>query len=193
MARMRPLVSRLAVLPLLLSVSLFAPLPAWSQVGESPKPDPWFSSDKAAHFALSAGLAGAGYAGGALLFDAPEARWLTGAGLTLGVGVAKEFFDAGRGSIFSWKDLTWDVLGMATGLSLSWAVERLFFPRGAGERGVAMGPVREPALRVDGAGLPARMRFTLALSSGGRGHPQGGSGNGRSRTVPVVLFLMGGW
>ncbi|WP_395850695.1 hypothetical protein [Cystobacter fuscus] len=185
--------NRPAVLTLLMSVLVFAPLPAWSQWDESLKVDPWLSSDKAAHFGLSAALAGAGYAGGALLFEAPEARWLTGAGLSLGVGVAKEFFDAGRGSIFSWKDLTWDVLGMATGLTLSWAVERLVFQHGAGERGVAMGPVREPALRVDGAGLPARMRFTLAPSSGGRGHPQGGPGNGRSRTVPVVLFLMGGW
>ncbi|WNG19502.1 hypothetical protein [Cystobacter fuscus] len=183
--------SRPAVLPLLLSVLLLAPLPAWSQWDESLKVDPWLSSDKAAHFVLSAGLAGAGYAGGALLFAAPEARWLSGAGLALGVGVAKEFFDAGRGSIFSWKDLTWDVLGMATGLTLSWAVDRFFFQPGGVGRGAAMGPVREPALRVDGAGLPARMRFTLALSPDGRGHPQGGPGNGRR--VPVVLFLMGGW
>jgi putative lipoprotein len=192
MARMRLLASRPAVLSVLLSVMVFAPLPAWSAVGETPKPDPWLSSDKAAHFALSAGLAGAGYAGGAFLFERPQqARWLTGAGLALGVGVAKEFFDAGRGSIFSWKDLTWDVLGAATGLTLAWAVDRFFLPRGEVGRGVALGPAREHALREGGAGLPARMSFTLALSRGGRGHPQGGPGNGR--TVPVVLFLMGGW
>ncbi|WP_198316266.1 YfiM family protein [Cystobacter fuscus] len=183
--------SRPAVLTVLLTVLVFAPLPAWSQWDEPSTVDPWLSSDKAAHFGVSAGLAVAGYAGGAFLFAAPEARWLTGAGLSLGVGVAKEFFDAGRGSIFSWKDLTWDVLGMATGLTLSWAVDRLFFQRDGAGRGAAMGPVREPALRVDGAGLPARMSFTLAVSPGGRGHPQGGPGNGR--TVPVVLFLMGGW
>ncbi|HEX8536043.1 MAG TPA: hypothetical protein VF664_01170 [Cystobacter sp.] len=188
---MRLFASRPAVLSVLLSVLLFAPLPAWSAVGETPKPDPWLSSDKAAHFALSAGLAGAGYAGGAYLFEAHEARWLTGAGLSLGVGVAKEFFDAGRGSIFSWKDLTWDVLGAATGLTLSWAVERLFFQRGGAGQGSALGPVREPALRQGGAGLPASKSFTLAVALGGRGHPQGGPGNGR--TVPVVLFLMGGW
>ncbi|OJH40838.1 YfiM family protein [Cystobacter ferrugineus] len=181
---MRLLANRPAVLSVLLSV----PLSAWS---EPLKPDPWLSSDKVAHFGVSAGLAGAGYAGGAFLFESPEARWLTGAGLALGVGVAKEFFDAGRGSIFSWKDLTWDVLGTATGLTLAWAVERLLVQRSGAGAGAAVGPVREPALREGGAGLPARMRFTLAVSPGGRGHPQGGPGNGR--TVPVVLFLMGGW
>jgi putative lipoprotein len=188
---MHPFANRPAVLTVLLSVLLFAPLPARSEVTETPKRDGWLSSDKAAHFGLSAVLAGAGYAGGAFLFEAPEARWLTGAGRAVGAGVAKELVDAGRGSFFSWKDLTWDVLGAATGLALSWAVDRLLLQRGGAGEGAAVGPVREPALRADGAGLPARMRFTLAVSPGGRGHPQGGPGNGR--TVPVVLSLMGGW
>jgi putative lipoprotein len=187
---MLPRANRLAVL----SAVLFIPLSAWSQVRETPRPDPWLSRDKVAHFGVSAALAGAGYAGGMFLFEAPEARWLTGAGVALGVGVAKELYDGASGSIFSWKDLTWDVLGTATGLTLAWAVERLVIhPRGGAGEGPLQGLVREPAARENGAGLPASMRFSLALTSGGRGHPQGGPGDGRSRTVPVMLLLMGGW
>ena len=153
---------------------LWVPLSALGAVSETPRRDGWFSRDKAAHYGVSVALAGGGYAAGALLFAAPEARWLTGAGVGLGAGVAKELLDAARGSFFSWKDLTWDGLGTASGLALSWAVDRLVFSRAE--------PVREPAVQ---------MRFSLALGPGVSGHPQAGSSNGR--TVPVVLFLTGGW
>jgi len=169
-------------LPLCCCLS-FVPLSAWSQVSETPARDSWFARDKALHYGVSAGLAGAGYVGGALLFDAPEARWLTGAGVALGAGVAKELYDAGRGSFFSWKDLTWDALGTASGLTVSWAIDRLVFQR--------LDPVRTSALRRDEAALPARMRLTLAVSPRVGAHPQAVSGN--DRTVPVMLFLLGGW
>ncbi|MFL5354969.1 YfiM family protein [Archangium sp.] len=167
----------------LLCLSLLAPLSARGEVTEIPSRDDWFGPDKALHFSVSAGLAGVGYAGGALLFEAPEARWLTGAGVALGAGVAKELYDAGRGSFFSAKDLTWDVLGTATGLGLSWAVDRLFFSRGD----VAW----TPASRGGGAGLPGGPRPTLALRLNASGHPQGTPGSGRN--VPFVLLLSGGW
>ncbi|QRK08323.1 hypothetical protein JQX13_51820 [Archangium violaceum] len=156
-----------------LCLSLLAPLPARSEVREIPSRDDWFGRDKALHFGVSAGLAGAGYAGGALFFEAREARWLTGSGVALGAGVAKEIYDAGRGSFFSVKDLTWDVLGTATGLALSWAVDRLFFQREASAR------------------TPALQRSPLAFSLNSGGHPQGVPGNGRN--MPVMLFLSGGW
>lgn len=164
-------------------LSLLAPLAARGEVSEIPSRDDWFGRDKALHYSVSAGLAGAGYAGGALLFEAPEARWFTGAGVALGAGVAKEIFDAGRGSFFSVKDLTWDVLGTATGLGLSWAVDRLFFSRD--------GEARTSAFQGSGAGLPGGMRPTLALCLNASGHPQGAPGNGRN--VPLVLVLSGGW
>lgn len=167
-------------------LSLLVPLSARGQTPGIASPglasgDDWFGQDKALHYGLSVGLAGAGYAGGALLFEAPEARWLSGAGVALGAGVAKELYDAGRGTYFSFKDLTWDVLGTATGLGLSWAVDRLFFQRDA----------RVSALRGDGGGPPAGMRPTLALSWREGGHPQGGSGDGRNTSL--VLLLVGGW
>lgn len=170
-------------LPALLCLSLLAPLSARGEVSEIPSRDDWFGRDKALHYSVSAGLAGAGYASGALLFEAPEGRWLTGAGVALGAGVAKELYDAGRGSFFSTKDLTWDVLGTATGLGLSWAVDRLFFSR--------EDTARMPAAQRGGAGLPGGMRPTLALCLNAWGHPQGVPGSGRN--APVVLLLSGGW
>lgn len=162
-------------------LSLLVPLSARGEAPGIASGDDWFGQDKALHYSLSAGLAGAGYAGGALLFEAPEARWLSGAGVALGAGVAKEFYDAGRGTYFSFKDLTWDVLGTATGLTLSWAVDRLFFQRDA----------RAPASQANGAGLSGGTRPTLAVSWISGGHPQGGLGDGRNGGV--VLLLLGGW
>jgi putative lipoprotein len=174
-----------------LCLSLLAPLSSRGEVSEIPSRDDWFGQDKALHYGVSAGLAGAGYAGGALLFDAPEARWLTGAGVALGAGIGKELYDAGRGSFFSFKDLTWDVAGTATGLGLSWAIDRLFFHRAAPDSTGAVGLAREPASQGSRAGLVSGMSLTLALSAGGRGIPQGAPGNGRNSSV--TLLLMGGW
>ena len=89
--------------------------------------DEWLGADKAKHFGATLGLAGLGYGGGALLFDSPRARLLSGAALGMGVGLGKELYDLGRGSRFSWKDLAWDAVGTATGLALSWLIEHLFF------------------------------------------------------------------
>jgi putative lipoprotein len=159
----------------LVCLSLLAPL---SARGEEPAPAPrddWFGRDKALHFGVSVGLAGAGYAGGALLFEEPGARWLTGAGVSLTAGVGKELYDAGRGSFFSFKDLTWDVVGTATGLGLSWAVDRLL----------------SSASRTSEAGPPGGPTLSLSVSVGGRGLSQGGPGN--DRNSPVMLLLTGGW
>jgi len=93
----------------------------------APSGDPWLGRDKALHFGASAGLAAAGYGSGALASDEPWVPLATGAGLALGAGVAKELLDlAGLGTP-SWRDLTWDLLGTATGLAGAWAVDRLLF------------------------------------------------------------------
>ena len=155
-----------ALCPLL----LLAPS-ARAEITETPARDDWLGRDKALHYSVSVGLAGAGYVGGAFLFDAPEARLLTGAGVALGAGVAKELYDAGRGSFFSWKDLTWDVLGTATGLAVSWTVDRLFFRPTPAER-------------------PANLSLSVSLGGGGA-HAQGGAGDGRKGGVS--LFVVGGW
>jgi uncharacterized protein YfiM (DUF2279 family) len=91
--------------------------------------DEWFGPDKPKHFVATLGLAGVGYGAGALLFESPHARWISGAGLGMGVGLGKEVYDAGRGGRFSSKDLVWDAVGTATGLGLSWLVDSLLSRR----------------------------------------------------------------
>jgi uncharacterized protein YfiM (DUF2279 family) len=123
---MRPAPLRILVLLLCLSI----PGAARAQYG-----DEWFGPDKKKHFGACFVLAGAGYAGGALLFDAPAARWLTGAGLAMGAGVGKELYDKQRGGLFSFKDLAWDGVGTVTGLGVSYLVDRLIFGRSAPDSG----------------------------------------------------------
>lgn len=77
--------------------------------------DHWFARDKALHFTASALIQSLGHsvlrANGRSYRDA---SW-TAAGLTLGVGVAKELWDRRDGRYFSVKDLTADAAGTGTG------------------------------------------------------------------------------
>lgn len=108
--------------PLLL-VTLLLVLPDQAAAA-LPDEDPWFGRDKALHFAVSTGLAAGGYGLGSLAFpDHAAAPWLTGAGLSLTLGVGKEVFDQLDGRHFSLRDLTWDVAGTITGLVAAWALE----------------------------------------------------------------------
>ena len=97
--------------------------------------DEWLGPDKPKHFVVCTALAGAGYGGGALLFDAPAARWLTGAGLAMGIGLGKELYDSRpRGRGFSGKDLAWDAAGTVVGLGGAFLVDRFIFGRGKPSR-----------------------------------------------------------
>jgi uncharacterized protein YfiM (DUF2279 family) len=111
-------------------LTLLLVLPGTSALGAAG--DDWFGQDKAKHFAVCTVLAGAGYGGGALLFESPSARWLTGAGLAMGAGLGKELYDTrSGGSGFSVKDLAWDAVGTATGLGVAYLVDRFVFGREA--------------------------------------------------------------
>lgn len=78
--------------------------------------DPWFSEDKILHFYFSASLAGLVYH-----LTADQANQEAGPSriiaisVTSLVGVGKEIFDRQQKKVFSWKDLAWDALGIATG------------------------------------------------------------------------------
>lgn len=91
--------------------------------------DAWLGADKALHFSVSAGLAGGGYALAVPLVEAPWARATIGASFALTLGIAKEFYDLSGAGDASWRDLTWDVIGTATGvliaLGIEWLVEVL--------------------------------------------------------------------
>lgn len=86
-------------------------------------PDAWLARDKARHFVVSFLMTGAaGYAARTHWnWNRPESvKW--GVGLTLSLGVMKELRDLRHpGAQASLKDLTADVLGIASGvLLLSW-------------------------------------------------------------------------
>jgi putative lipoprotein len=80
--------------------------------------DPWLGLDKGKHFGASAVAAGGGYAAALLVVDEPWHRAALGAGFGFSLGIAKEIYDAtGRGDP-SWRDLTWDLIGCAFGVSV---------------------------------------------------------------------------
>lgn len=87
--------------------------------------DSWWGADKALHFSVSAGLAGGGYALAVPLVDAPWARATIGASFSLTLGIAKELYDLSGAGDASWRDLTWDVIGTATGVLIALGVEWL--------------------------------------------------------------------
>ena len=72
-------------------------------------------------------FAGDGYAGASVFSKRESTRLTSGAGLALAAGTAKEVYDRYSGGDASLRDLTWDVVGAATGTVLSWLVDRYFF------------------------------------------------------------------
>jgi putative lipoprotein len=112
---------------LLLGTSLLIPSLGFSQTAN---PDPWFSERKLVHFGASAELASNGYTLGTAFWDQLWPKLALGAGLGITAGVGKEVYDAANHGEFSFKDLTWDALGVATGLLVSWLLDKyLFAPR----------------------------------------------------------------
>lgn len=113
-----------------MTVHLFpALLSTWFSLGTgaAPSPDPWLSEDKARHFAVTTALSGGGYGVAALYTDKRWLRLAVGFGSALAVGAAKEGYDAlGQGDP-SWKDMTWNVLGAATGTLIAWGIDHLVF------------------------------------------------------------------
>jgi len=131
--RQRPASLGSLCLRLSLLVSLAATL-ACARVAraDSANADPWFGRDKLIHFAASGSLAVVGYANASMLTENRPARIGAGAALAVGAGVAKELWDLDGHGDASWRDLSWDLIGAATGLLVSvgvdWAVHRMFQP-----------------------------------------------------------------
>lgn len=101
--------------------------------------DPWFGRDKLLHFEAAGSLALVGYAGAAMLTTDRATRAATGVALGLGAGVAKELWDLDGHGDASWRDLTWDASGAATGLlvaaTFDWTIHRVFnWPVGRASR-----------------------------------------------------------
>lgn len=88
---------------------------------------PWFERSAFLHFAASAELATNGYVLGAAFSEDRRVRLASGAALALTAGVAKELYDLSAHGDFSSRDIGWDVIGTATGLLISWLVDRFLF------------------------------------------------------------------
>jgi putative lipoprotein len=85
--------------------------------------DPWFGHDKRLHFEASAALALLGYGGASLVTGDRGHRSGFATAFAIDVGIAKELWDrAGHGDA-SLRDLTWDVVGAATGLAVATAID----------------------------------------------------------------------
>ena len=86
--------------------------------------DPWFGQDKFKHFGISAGIAGAAAAIGANNGLEDGEAFVPALGLTLALGAGKEAYDAGvKKTFWSWRDLTWGLLGGLAGCGLAQAAE----------------------------------------------------------------------
>ena len=107
---------------LALSVLLAGSAPAAAR-----EPDSWFARDKAEHYSVSLMLGADGYAAMTAFSDRPAIRAAFGAGFALSAGIAKELYDESIGRQLSWRDLTWDALGTATGTIVAWLVHRYLY------------------------------------------------------------------
>jgi len=112
---------RAALVPLSMCFLLAAASPALAE------PDPWWAQDKALHFSACFMLAGDGYATAAVLSKNRFHRLFAGFGAALAVGAAKEAYDSRSGGDASWRDMTWDMVGGATGTAISWLIDRYLF------------------------------------------------------------------
>lgn len=106
--------------PLAVAASLALSTPA---LAAPPDPDPWFGRDKALHFGVSAGIAGAGYGLSALGTDDIRIRIAFGAGAGIVVGAVKELVDMTGVGDPSWKDFAWDVIGTAVGVGIAISID----------------------------------------------------------------------
>jgi putative lipoprotein len=86
-------------------------------------PDPWVGRDKALHFVVAAGIAGAGYGVTTALATDRWKAFVVGGGAALAAGALKEGYDATGAGDASWKDFAWDVLGAAAGLAIAWGID----------------------------------------------------------------------
>jgi putative lipoprotein len=112
----------------LLTVAVSCALLAGQATARAQDADPWFGQDKAYHFDVSAGIAAATYGvSAAYLVDARWKALAIAGGTTLVLGAAKEAVDATHvfGGDPSWKDFTWDAIGMVAGLVLAFGVDVL--------------------------------------------------------------------
>jgi putative lipoprotein len=123
---LRPVAVTVALATLVVAVAPCPAARAEQPAARGDQGDRWFARDKALHFSASAGIALGGYGGTALFTEAERPRLVVGGGLALLAGITKEIADHYTGGDPSWRDLTWDVVGTASGLATGWLLHRLW-------------------------------------------------------------------
>ncbi|HKY20139.1 MAG TPA: hypothetical protein VJM31_02875 [Vicinamibacterales bacterium] len=86
--------------------------------------DKWLGADKAKHFAAGAGIAAGSYTASVPLTRRKGVRIAIGTTVGLGVAGGKELADRSRGTP-SWRDFTWAAAGTATGVLVTWTIDKL--------------------------------------------------------------------
>jgi uncharacterized protein YfiM (DUF2279 family) len=89
---------------LLLLLQLQAP-------GDHPGGDSWFAADKVKHFFMGAFVQSVGYSAARAMGARHNASLVAASGITAGVSLGKELWDAHSGGTPSLRDLTWDAAG----------------------------------------------------------------------------------
>jgi 2-iminobutanoate/2-iminopropanoate deaminase len=131
-------------------------------------PDPWFGKDKALHFAVTTGVSAGGYGASALFVEDRGLRFAIGAGSAIGLGIAKEIYDAARGGDASPRDLVWDVVGAATGSLVALAIDLLLDEGGAEDAAVLRDEAMTDRAQIQTPDAPAAIGpYSQAVSAGG--------------------------
>jgi uncharacterized protein YfiM (DUF2279 family) len=92
------------MLGLLLVLQLHGP-------GDHPGGDSWFGADKVKHFFMGAFVQSVSYSAVRAAGAGHNASLMAATGITAGVSVGKELWDAHSGGSPSLRDLTWDAAG----------------------------------------------------------------------------------
>ena len=74
---------------------------------------------------MSLSLTLGGYGVGVFAFDDAAPRLVLGGAIGLGAGIAKELWDLAGAGDASWRDVFWDVVGVASGLLLAFTIDCL--------------------------------------------------------------------
>jgi putative lipoprotein len=94
-----------------------------SNEGRADDSDPWFGRDKFDHFVVSSAIASETYLVAAAHVKARGWALVIAGGTSLAIGAAKEAWDLTGHGDASWRDLTWDLIGTASGLLVAWTVD----------------------------------------------------------------------
>ena len=82
--------------------------------GDHPGGDSWFGADKVKHFFMGAFVQSVAYSAVRATGARHEASLVAATGVTAGVSIGKEWWDAHSGGTPSVRDLTWDAAGAAS-------------------------------------------------------------------------------